>query len=227
MDINYTPLDNPVWYSLQQTHHELGVFYKDIAFYHPDFCPFGGVFKPSEMITALSEYSKHTTDFYVVGTSPSCPPHLTVCKELICNQMVLDSPIPIIHTHTTTALGTEHHQDLFDLVNTVQPGYFKKYTCRMGQYYGIYIDNILVAVTGERMKMNQFTEVSAVVTHPDHTGNGYAKQLVAKTANAIFAQNKIPYLHVASTNIGAIRLYEKLGFRTRRQISFWQLSLTH
>jgi predicted GNAT family acetyltransferase len=73
------------------------------------------------------------------------------------------------------------------------------------------------------MKMNDFTEVSAVVTHPFYTGKGFAKQLVAHTANAIFDENKIPYLHVAETNFGAIGLYEKLGFRTRRKISFWNL----
>lgn len=69
--------------------------------------------------------------------------------------------------------------------------------------------------------MNQYTEVSAVVTHPEHTGKGYAKQLTAYTSNKIFSENKIPYLHVADTNIGAIKLYEKLGYEVRRKISFW------
>jgi predicted GNAT family acetyltransferase len=91
----------------------------------------------------------------------------------------------------------------------------------MGDYFGVFKDNTLVAVTGERMKMNEFTEVSAVVTHPLYTGRGYAKQLVAYTVNKIFDQNKTPYLHVAEKNNGAIRLYEKLGFKTRRKISFW------
>ena len=73
------------------------------------------------------------------------------------------------------------------------------------------------------MKMSEYTEVSAVVTHPEHTGKGYAKQLLTFTSAKIFRQDKIPYLHVADTNIGAIRLYENLGFWTRRKISFWNL----
>ena len=73
------------------------------------------------------------------------------------------------------------------------------------------------------LKMDDFTEVSAVVTHPNYTNKGFAKQLIAYTVNAIFDENKIPYLHVAETNFGAIRLYEKLGFRTRRKISFWDI----
>jgi predicted GNAT family acetyltransferase len=83
-----------------------------------------------------------------------------------------------------------------------------------------------VAVAGERMKMNDFTEVSAVVTHPSYAGKGFAKQLIAHAANKIFDENKIPYLHVAETNFGAIRLYDNLGFKTRRKISFWHLEIS-
>jgi predicted GNAT family acetyltransferase len=74
------------------------------------------------------------------------------------------------------------------------------------------------------MKMNDFTEVSAIITHPDHTGKGYAKQLITYVVNAIFDENKIPYLHVVESNIGAIKLYEKLGFVTRRKMSLWNIT---
>src|SRR5262245_26727940 len=93
----------------------------------------------------------------------------------------------------------------------------------MGNYYGIFQNDELVAVSGERMKMSDCTEVSAVVSHPLHVGKGYAKQLVAFTVNKIFDQNKIPYLHVAESNVAAIRLYQSLGFKTRTKISFWNL----
>ena len=88
----------------------------------------------------------------------------------------------------------------------------------------LFKNDVLVAVTGERMQMNDFVEVSAVVTHPNHTGKGYAKQLVVYTVNEIFKQNKTPYLHVIEDNKGAIQLYEKLGFSTRRKISFWNIT---
>ena len=71
--------------------------------------------------------------------------------------------------------------------------------------------------------MNDFTEVSAIVTHPEHTGKGYARQLITYVVNKILDQEKTPYLHVAETNTGAISLYRKLGFETRRKISFWNL----
>ena len=123
-------------------------------------------------------------------------------------------------------LEEEHLDDLLELVKIVYPEYFKKKTAELGNYYGIYKNNQLVAVTGERMQMDEYTEVSAVITHPEHTGKGYAKQLVTHTANAIFAKNKTPFLHVAESNVGAIKLYEKLGFQTRAKISVWNIVKT-
>ena len=121
-------------------------------------------------------------------------------------------------------LSENHLEDLLGLVKIVYPEYFKKNTAELGKYYGIFKNNQLVAVTGERMKMNEFTEVSAVITHPEHTGKGYAKQLVTHTVNAILEQKKIPFLHVAEMNIGAIKLYEKLGFQIRKKISVWNIT---
>ena len=92
-------------------------------------------------------------------------------------------------------LHTEAQRDqLFKLVNLVQPGYFKEKTADLGNYYGIYKNDQLVAATGERMKMDGYTELSAIVTHPDHTGKGYAKQLIAYASKQIFNESKIPYL---------------------------------
>ncbi len=136
--------------------------------------------------------------------------------------MILDKPIDISINEQIIELKTKHQKtELFDLVNMIQPGYFNNKTSDLGKYFGIYKNEKLIAVTGERMKMNEFTEVSAIVTHPEHTGKGYAKQLIKQITNQIFNENKIPYLHVAESNIGAIKLYEKLGFTTRRKISFW------
>lgn len=138
--------------------------------------------------------------------------------------MVLTKQCDLVIPEDITEFKTINQKtDLLNLVNLVQPGYFKSKTSELGKSYGIYKNDRLIAVTGERIKMNKYTEVSAVVTHPEHTGKGYAKQLINHTANQIFNENKTPYLHVAESNIGAIKLYEKLGFSTRKKISFWNL----
>lgn len=139
--------------------------------------------------------------------------------------MVLHSAINIPFTENITPLNERYTKELLELVNLVQPGYFKAETVQLGKYFGIFKEikgePTLVAVTGERMRMNDYTEVSAVVTHPEHGGRGYAKQLVAHVANQVIAEGKMPFLHVAESNLGAIKLYEKLGFKLRRKISFW------
>lgn len=224
MKLEEKKLDNPVWYSLIETHKQLSLHYDGVKFYQPDYCPFGGFTNHSATQFGIKEYSKITANFYVVGDKPELPNNIALKKELVCNQMVLNEPINMSISETITELITALQKDeLLKLVNLVQPGYFKNKTSDLGNYYGIYKDGNLVAVTGERMKMDSYTEVSAVVTHPDYTGKGYAKQLIKHTTQKIFQENKIPYLHVAETNIGAIKLYEKLGFFTRRKISFWNL----
>ncbi|MCV9929096.1 GNAT family N-acetyltransferase [Flavobacterium sp. LS1R49] len=225
MNTDYTKLDNPAWHSLSETHKEFQVDYNTIKFYHPDYCPFGGFMTSENISNAIDEYSKLTDSFFIVGEKPQLSNQLELKKELICLQMIIYNRIDIEIKEEIIPLTTNDHNDaLFELVSLVQPGYFKRKTALLGNYIGIFKDSKLIAVTGERMKMNDFTEVSAIVTHPDYTGQGYARQLIAHAVNNIFDQNKTPYLHVVENNIGAIKLYEKLGFTTRRKMSLWYIS---
>lgn len=224
MELEEKKLDNPVWNSLNEVHNKFSVEYDGIKFYASEYCPFGGFINYKKSSEGINNYAQKINNFYVVGEKPKNQNQLVLTKNLICNQMLLHKPIDIELTEAITELNTEQQKnDLFDLVNMIQPGYFKKKTSDLGKYFGIYKDNRLVAVTGERMKMNKYTEVSAVITSPEHTGKGYAKQLIKHTTDQIFNENKTPYLHVAESNIGAIKLYEKLSFLTRRKISFWNL----
>jgi len=222
--IQENKLDNPVWNSLSETHGGFVLDYGNIKFYHPDYCPFGGFINSQSTLEASNQYSVATDNFFIVGEKPEISNSLKIVKELICLQMIVYNKIELSITEYIVKLTEEHNDKLVHLVNLVQPGYFKNKTASLGNYYGIFKEDQLVAITGERMKMNDFTEVSAIITHPDHIGKGYAKQLIAHCVNNIFSENKIPYLHVVESNIGAIGLYEKLGFVTRRKMSFWNIS---
>lgn len=217
-------LDNPVWNSLSETHQEFAIDYNGTKFYNPDYCAFGGFTELETTLEATNQYSALGENFFVVGEKPEIADSLKIVKELVCLQMILHEKIELPIEAEIIQLTENHNEELCSLVNLVQPGYFKNKTPLLGDYFGIFKDNQLIAITGERLKMNDFTEVSAIITHPDHTGKGYAKQLIAYVVNRIFDQNKIPYLHVVENNIGAIKLYEKLGFETRRKISFWNIS---
>jgi ribosomal protein S18 acetylase RimI-like enzyme len=217
-------LDNPVWHSLSESHKEYAIAYNDILFYDPEYCPFGAALNTKKSSNAIAHYFKLASNFFIVGEKPEIPAHLKIENELVCLQMIIWEPINIPISDTIIKLEESQREDLLGLVKIVYPEYFKSKTATLGNYYGIYKDNQLVAVTGERMQMNDFIEVSAVITHPNYLGKGYAKQLVAHTADAILNQNKTAFLHVYEKNFGAIKLYEKLGFETRRKISFWNIT---
>jgi hypothetical protein len=169
-------LDNPTWNSLTEIHKDLVIDYNGMKFYQPDYCPFGGFVRHDTTKTGIDNYALLIDNFYVVGDRPIFSSDVQLKKELVCNQMLLDKEIDFTVSENIIKLEkTDHKKDLFDLVNLVQPGYFKSKTPDLGNYYGIYKDDKLIAVTGERMKMNKYTEVSAVVTHPEHIG--YRKRL--------------------------------------------------
>lgn len=216
-------LDNPVWNALIETHQSFALTYGNLKCYHPEVCPFGGYAGNSNVRNGIQEYSKLIGDFFIVGEKPEYPNSLLLKRELVCLQMVLHQKLDLPTDQRIERLSVIHAKQLINLVTLVQPGYFKKRTSSLGDYYGIFKGGNLVAITGERMKMNNYTELSAIVTHPHHTGKGYAKQLIAHTANSIINQQKIPFLHVAEFNTAAINLYQKLGFTVRRKISFWNL----
>lgn len=216
-------LDNPVWYSLAESQKNLAFKYNKTHFYDPEYCAFGAFNEISNTEDDLLTYAKSVPSFFIFGVKPNLPVSLQFKNELLCLQMIVSDKINFSNTDKITKLNESHRPALLELVRIVYPEYFKSKTADLGNYYGIFKSNQLVAITGERMQMDDFIEVSAVITHPEHRGKGYSKQLVTHTVNAILDKGKIAFLHVAEANIGAIKLYEKLGFTTRIKMSIWQI----
>ena len=86
----------------------------------------------------------------------------------------------------------------------------------LGDFVGVKENGRLVAMAGERMKPEGFTELSGVCVHPDHRGHGYAAGLMSVIAEGILARGETPFLHVFDHNAPAIAVYEALGYRLRR-----------
>jgi predicted GNAT family acetyltransferase len=104
------------------------------------------------------------------------------------------------------------------LATLTKPGPFFERTHQLGEFFGVRVDGALVAMAGERMKPEGFTEVSGVCTHPDHRGRGYAGALMRLVAGRILDRGETPFLHAYASNRAAIALYEGLGFTLRREI---------
>jgi len=117
-------------------------------------------------------------------------------------------------------LNSQNSAEMVELATLTKPGPFGTRTHELGTYLGIRVDGKLVAMAGERLKVPGFTEVSAVCTHPEHTGKGYAASLMVEVMRRIRERGEVPFLHVRQDNARAIALYERLGFRTRMIVHY-------
>ena len=108
------------------------------------------------------------------------------------------------------------------LAQLTEPGPFGTRTRELGTFLGIRKEGKLVSMAGVRLHFPGFVEVSAVCTHPDHLGQGYAAELMLEVMARIRQGGEVPFLHVRQNNTRAIPIYERLGFKQR---TVFQLSL--
>jgi predicted GNAT family acetyltransferase len=132
-----------------------------------------------------------------------------VCENGSAAASAMNSEIELLE------LGAQDSADMVELATLTKPGPFGKRTHELGYYVGIRDGGKLVAMAGERLKVPGYTEVSAVCTHPDHTGKGYARMLMLDVMQRIRERGEKPFLHVRRDNTRAVELYERLGFTTR------------
>jgi ribosomal protein S18 acetylase RimI-like enzyme len=119
-----------------------------------------------------------------------------------------------------TDLGTPDSPEMIALTSLTNPGPFGPRTHELGNYVGIRSGGKLVAMAGQRLQVPGYTEVSAVCTHPEHTGKGYAAAVMSEVMRRIRERGETPMLHSRADNLRAVALYERLGFRTRKQGHF-------
>ncbi|WP_149182999.1 GNAT family N-acetyltransferase [Streptomyces sp. TRM49041] len=117
-------------------------------------------------------------------------------------------------------LSAESVPEMLDLVARTRPGPFWPRTHELGTYLGVRENGRLVAMVGERLRPPGWTEISAVCTAPEARGRGHAARLVSALLARVVSRNERPFLHVAEANTGAIALYERLGFQTRKPVTF-------
>jgi predicted GNAT family acetyltransferase len=94
----------------------------------------------------------------------------------------------------------------------------------MGAYYGVRSEGELIAMGGERLVLEGYSEISGICTHPAHRGKSLAASLIWQLVRNHRRDGIVSWLHVSATNQRAIELYLRLGFKVARKIDFNRVS---
>jgi len=214
-------LDNPVWSALSTTHASFAEGGELAKRYPSDVAPFAATRDQSpESYRSLARLlGPGGTAALPLSIMPDVPVGWTIVRRIDSAQMVWNSSVPPPVKHSLEDLDISQVDEMLALVELTKPGPFFRRTPELGSYLGIHDSGQLVAMAGERLRPFGHTEISAVCTHPKYRDHGYASSLVSALIQKIMKRNEIPFLHVRTENDGAIRVYEKLGFKTRRVIN--------
>jgi len=215
------PLDRPVWSALTSRQADLAEGDGRAWRLEPHHGPFAAAADASPAsLEALAALIPVGGTVWTVEVDPlPIPRGTTVINQAQCHQMVATEIVPSSPDFAIVPLVEDDAPDMLALATLTAPGPFLHHTHRLGAFVGVKQEGRLVAMAGERMRLDGFTEVSGVCTHPDFRGRGYAGGLMNAVARGIIARGDAAFLHVYVTNTGAIALYEALGFRIRATVT--------
>jgi ribosomal protein S18 acetylase RimI-like enzyme len=158
---------------------------------------------------------------YATPTLMKEPDRWKIVAEIKGLQFVFEGADPVQPSIEPVPLNNKHVEEMVQLAKLTKPGPFGLRTIEFGHYHGIFENEQLVAMTGQRLHIENYTEISAVCTHPNHLGKGFAASLLLHQLNLILSQGQLAFLHVRADNDRAIALYERLGFKVRRAMNFY------
>jgi|SRR5215469_1498410 len=211
------PLDNPIWMALTTTQVNFAETCRLARRFQPEVTLLGAFEQPSrpayESLACLQKGPEPTALFLL--DAPDLPTGWSILETVPLLQMVCEKFIRPSATAESCKLTEADVPQMLKLVELTKPGPFGRRTREMGTYLGIRQQGRLAAMAGERMKLPGYTEVSAVCTHPDFLGRGFAAALMTELIDKVIARNGVPFLHVRERNERAVALYRRMGFRER------------
>lgn len=212
------PLDRPVWSALTSGWAHLARGDDRALQLDPAFGPFAASFDGAP--EPLAGLTPGPDGFWVVEPNAvSAPASFEIVKTALCHQMTATYITPGGDDFQAVELTDADGPQMLALARLTQPGPFAERTHELAQFIGIKHDGRLVAMAGERMKIDGFSEVSGVCTHPDFRGRGYAAGLMRTVARRILARGETAFLHTYAHNQVAIDLYQSLGFEYRAELT--------
>jgi ribosomal protein S18 acetylase RimI-like enzyme len=226
-------ISNPFWEALHTEHAGFAIGSGLARRYPADVIPFGGVGEVSvDSLTALHDLLGPEEGTYLATELPTdrLPrvDGLTHVKVLPGWQMHFGTEAIFSDSSERgdapeiEALGASEAPVMQTLTSVAFPGFLRPKTYQLGSYFGLRVGGELIAMAGERVAVPGFREISAVCTHPAHTGRGYAARLVQHLLRRHRKADVHSFLHVAAANGRAIQIYERLGFVKTIPINFHQ-----
>ena len=208
-------LDNIFWNTLTGAHAKFATGAGNARRYAPGFSPilgFADLKQPD--FDSLAPYCQPGEHFYCGGWSGKMPAGWRLETESMMVCMARQAALPVARDVAEgIPLGPQHAPQGLELATLTNPGPFGPRTIELGDYFGFFEGERLVAMAGERMHAGPLREVSGVCTHPDFQGRGYARRLMNKVIARQLKRHQTPFLHVMSSNLRARQLYERMGFR--------------
>ena len=217
-------LDNPVYHALLSGDTIRSFGSRHVKYFDVDVSPFAGF--PEKYVEGFKELHELLPAgrqiLYATRNEIDLPKGWELLHFIPGSQFLYLSKNGFESDYSNiTPLHHEHVDQMVKLAVLTKPGPFGKRTIDFGNYHGIFDHDNLVAMTGRRLHVYDYTEVSAVCTHPNYLGRGYAKILLQHQINSILEEKKIPFLHVRSDNKRAIELYERIGFEKNGNMNFY------
>ncbi len=212
-------LDNIVWHALTGPHARFSAGGDEARRYARGFSPiigFADQARPNfAALVPVCELGEH---FYTDGWSGTAPSGWRIELEATMFKMIWEAAVRADDAAPEAVpLGPEHAAQALALAELTRPGPFGLRTIELGDYFGVFDDERLIAMAGERMHAGALREISGVCTHPDHQGRGLARRLMLKLIRRQMQRHETPFLHVMSSNVGARQLYERMGFRNYKE----------
>jgi ribosomal protein S18 acetylase RimI-like enzyme len=223
--MNIEQLDNPAWWALHSVDKHFNIGNELVKYFPANISPFVGIenWDEKHQQELLHNLPADRSFAVMVAESFTLIDGLETVFTTTLNQLVFENFKTEYSTEmfqNIQPLGNEYIPMMLELTTLTKPGPFYEKTNAFGNYVGIFQNNQLVAMAGERLHLNDFTEISAVCTHPSQTGKGFGSLLVAFLVEKIVASGQTPFLHARKDNVGAIRVYEKVGFVVRKEMNF-------
>jgi ribosomal protein S18 acetylase RimI-like enzyme len=219
------PLDRPVWSALTSRQSHLAVGDGRALRFDADYALFAAAADDADdSVAALARLLPAGGAMGLVEAGDVRLPDGLTARSSACVQMTLSALTPGGPEPAFEPLGEADAAQMLALATLTEPGPFFSRTHRLGDFIGVRQGGRLVAMAGERMKPDGFTEVSGVCTHPDWRGRGYAAGLMRIVAARILARGETPFLHAYAQNGPAIQLHQSLGFAVRTAIAFTVLT---